>query len=88
MRRRREAKKRRRQTARRVNDMHRACASGPYGGKYLGVSMNVFDIVTIERHRFHTDGKGVTTLVILNGCPLQCRYCINGKLLAGAKTKK
>lgn len=57
-------------------------------GNIWGVSMNVFDVVTIERHRFHTDGKGVTTLVILNGCPLQCRYCINGKLLAGAKTKK
>ena len=50
--------------------------------------METFDIVTIDRHRFHTDGKGVTTLVILNGCPLRCRYCINGRLLSGAKTKK
>ncbi len=48
----------------------------------------MFDVITIDRHRFHTDGKGVTTLVIVSGCPLKCRYCINGRLLSGAKTKK
>lgn len=56
--------------------------------KCLGAAMNVFDILAIDRHRFHTDGKGVTTLVILNGCPLKCRYCINEKLLTDAKTEK
>ncbi|RKJ46111.1 radical SAM protein [bacterium 1XD8-76] len=50
--------------------------------------MEMFDVITIDRHRFHTDGKGVTTLVILSGCPLRCRYCINGRLLSGAKTRK
>lgn len=50
--------------------------------------MDKFDIITIDRHRFHTDGKGITTLVILNGCPLKCRYCINKELLSGAETEK
>lgn len=31
----------------------------------------------IERHRLHTDGIGVTTLVGTYGCPLKCKYCIN-----------
>lgn len=31
----------------------------------------------IERHRMHTDGIGVTTLVGTYGCPLSCKYCIN-----------
>lgn len=50
--------------------------------------MNTFDIVTIDRHRLNTDGKGVTTLVILSGCPLQCRYCINEEILSRGKTRK
>lgn len=28
-----------------------------------------------------TDGRGITTLVALAGCPLVCPYCINGELL-------
>ena len=50
--------------------------------------MDTFDIVTIDRHRLNTDGKGVTTLVILSGCPLQCRYCINEEILSRGKTRK
>lgn len=34
-------------------------------------------VMAISRHRMATDGKGVTTLVVSRGCPLQCRYCIN-----------
>lgn len=35
------------------------------------------DIMAISRHRMGTDGYGVTTLVGMHGCPLNCRYCIN-----------
>ena len=34
-------------------------------------------IVTCARHRLHTDGEGVTTLVCFYGCPLRCKWCIN-----------
>ena len=34
-------------------------------------------IFATSRHRIATDGKGVTTLVALHGCPLDCRYCLN-----------
>ena len=47
--------------------------------------MNTFKILVIDRHRMNTDGKGVTTLVALSGCPLKCDYCINKKLLAEVK---
>ena len=34
-------------------------------------------IFAISRHRIATDGKGVTTLVTMHGCPLSCHYCLN-----------
>lgn len=34
-------------------------------------------IMTYSRHRLAIDGDGVTTLVLLAGCPLRCRYCLN-----------
>lgn len=34
-------------------------------------------IIGIDRHRFLTDGEGVTTLVAFQGCPLDCKYCLN-----------
>lgn len=34
-------------------------------------------IIGIGRHRFLTDGKGVTTLVAFQECPLNCKYCLN-----------
>lgn len=46
-----------------------------------------FRIVAIDRHRLKVDGKGVTTLVALAGCPLRCEYCINKALLARKKPK-
>lgn len=33
--------------------------------------------MTMSRHRLAVDGEGVTTLVLLAGCPLHCRWCIN-----------
>lgn len=36
-------------------------------------------IFGISRHRIPIDGKGVTTLVTLSHCPLQCRYCLNSQ---------
>lgn len=46
---------------------------------------NMFDILAINRHRFATDGKGITTLIGLAGCPLRCKYCINNEIIkAGA----
>lgn len=34
-------------------------------------------IAAISRLRMQTDGKGVTTLVCFQGCPLRCKWCIN-----------
>ena len=34
-------------------------------------------IMSINRLRIDTDGKGVSTLVAFYGCNLKCRYCIN-----------
>lgn len=34
-------------------------------------------ISAINRLRIESDGKGVTSLVALYGCPLHCKYCIN-----------
>lgn len=38
-------------------------------------------ILSVSRHRILRDGIGVTTLVGMKGCPLQCRYCINKEQL-------
>ena len=34
-------------------------------------------IFAVSRHRLGCDGKGITTLVTFQGCPLRCKYCIN-----------
>lgn len=34
-------------------------------------------ILGIDRLRWNTDGKGITTLVGFRGCPLHCAYCLN-----------
>lgn len=34
-------------------------------------------IFGISRHRMGIDGKGITTLVALMGCPLHCKHCLN-----------
>lgn len=47
--------------------------------------MATFNVLAVNRHRLATDGNGVTTLVALAGCPLQCEYCINNDILHGKK---
>lgn len=47
-----------------------------------------FLVQVINRHRLTVDGKGVTTLVGLFGCPLKCKYCINMDVLSNNKFKK
>ena len=34
-------------------------------------------VAAMDRHRINANGPGVRTLVVLNGCPLRCRYCPN-----------
>lgn len=47
--------------------------------------MTKLPILGIDRHRMQTDGKGITTLVALAGCPLSCHFCINAELLKDEK---
>lgn len=47
-----------------------------------------FMIQQINRHRLKVDGKGVTTLVGLFGCPLKCKYCLNMNFLSVNKYRK
>ncbi len=47
-----------------------------------------FLVQVINRHRMTVDGKGVTTLVGLFGCPLKCKYCINKNILSENKYRK
>ncbi|MBP5207330.1 MAG: radical SAM protein [Clostridia bacterium] len=37
----------------------------------------LFPVWRLSRLRMATDGAGVTALVCAQGCPLDCRYCIN-----------
>lgn len=50
--------------------------------------MEKFKVQSISRHRMYIDGKGINTLVGLYGCPLQCKYCLNKKMLAIPKYKE
>lgn len=50
--------------------------------------MNKFEMITVNRHRFSTDGNGITTLITLAGCPLNCKYCINKRILETSKIKE
>ena len=45
-------------------------------------------VQSINRHRFTTDGKGITTLIGLYGCPLKCKYCLNKNVLNTNKFKE
>ena len=46
------------------------------------IELEKFKVQNISRHRMYIDGKGINTLVGLYGCPLQCKYCLNKKMLA------
>lgn len=50
--------------------------------------MEDFHVLGINRHRIKTDGKGITTLVALAGCPLSCQYCINKELLEKNRSER
>lgn len=43
-----------------------------------------YPLLSLSRLRMGIDGPGVTTLIAGAGCPLQCRWCINKKLLRDA----
>ena len=47
----------------------------------------MFPLLSLVRLRMGTDGEGVTTLIAGAGCPLDCRWCINKKLLREAPAK-
>lgn len=36
-----------------------------------------YPISTISRLRMGIDGEGIRTLILVFGCPLRCKYCIN-----------
>ena len=46
-----------------------------------------YPLLNLSRLRLMTDGEGITTLVAGAGCPLNCKYCINGELLSKAKPR-
>ncbi len=46
-----------------------------------------FRLLKTVPHRIGTDGSGITTLVALQGCPLDCRYCINHEILKNGRTR-
>lgn len=50
--------------------------------------MTTSRIIGMSRHRFTTDGDGVTTLVAFNGCPLRCKYCLNNRCWDPERGKK
>ena len=52
------------------------------------MSEQTYPLIAIERLRMTTDGDGVTTLVAGAGCPLQCAYCINKRLLKEAPSEQ
>lgn len=43
--------------------------------------MSGFKVMAIHRHRINTDGNGITTLVGLYDCHLDCKYCLNRRIL-------
>ena len=45
----------------------------------------LYPLLSLSRLRMGIDGDGVTTLVAGAGCPLDCRWCINKRLLREAK---
>ena len=47
----------------------------------------LYPMLTASRLRMGTDGIGITTLVTGAGCPLNCRWCINKRLLREAPVK-
>ena len=36
-----------------------------------------YPVASISRHRLGIDGQGIRTLIVMQECPLRCKYCIN-----------
>ena len=51
------------------------------------MEQTTFPLIGIARHRMGIDGSGITTLVAGAGCALQCKWCINQKLLQEAPVR-
>lgn len=47
----------------------------------------LFPLLNCSRLRIGSDGIGVTTLIAGAGCPLDCRWCINNRLLREAPSR-
>ena len=47
----------------------------------LNNTKNTIQFISVNRHRMTTDGRGITSLVALPGCPLSCEYCLNKDVL-------
>ena len=50
----------------------------------MAMAEPLFPLLSLARLRMGTDGTGVTTLIAGAGCPLDCRWCINKRLLREA----
>ena len=55
---------------------------------YPTIDQTLYPLLDISRLRIGSDGKGITTLIAGAGCPLNCRWCINKKLLHHAPVRK
>lgn len=38
---------------------------------------NKYPVASISRHRLGIDGQGIRTLIVMQECPLRCKYCLN-----------
>ena len=43
-----------------------------------------YPVCTIEKLRMETDGEGSRTLIVMHGCPLKCKCCINKQTWDGS----
>lgn len=46
------------------------------------------NLLSLSRLRTHTDGDGISTLVVSAGCPLRCAYCLNPNSWDGSQKSR
>lgn len=51
-------------------------------------TMESYPVSHISRLRMGSDGDGIRTLVLFQGCPLRCKYCINPFTWDGSRSPK